>query len=116
MQRRSTVIYHNDDFVDYILMIPPPEQPIRRLVCYIVDLEERHAMGTTQDEGEDLQDWYERRVSWVVEFMELLEIPAHLLQTEIQETWSKRGNTGCVDIAVSHFVDTATELLSKRSD
>ncbi|KAK8094824.1 hypothetical protein PG997_001509 [Apiospora hydei] len=109
-----TIDYRNDRFKSTFASDSPPKKVLRELVRYITDLV-RQATGHSEDRHEDLEEVDDRRMLWVAELMEFMEIPMSLLQEESRIGWEDDPGPEQTIAANSQFVGISGKLLSKRS-
>ncbi|KAK8108044.1 uncharacterized protein PG998_010057 [Apiospora kogelbergensis] len=110
--------YPNDRFM---LPIPkglhhPPERPIIKLLTYVIELEREVIIQQPVNKHQDLAEWYGRRMSWVLDLADMLEIPMPCLQKAVRRACRDQVDSDpvAVPLMMSHFIDTTNKRLAER--
>ncbi|KAK7947960.1 uncharacterized protein PG986_008846 [Apiospora aurea] len=110
-----TINYRNDSFEYTYRPDSLPKWVLQVLVWYMADLV-KQTMDHSEDRHEDLEEVDDRRMLWVAELMEVMEIPMSLLQEESRrDWWIFHYKPDGAEAAISYFVNITAKLLSKRS-
>lgn len=112
-----TIDHDNDNFV-HTYVYPSPDLPIHMLASYVLALEVEVMAQQPVNEHNNLEEWYERRLSWVVEFMRITKISLQHLRKGVQDRrrheWPFYLDSGTKDFMISHFIDSRARYLARR--